>query len=244
MVILRPVDPARNPGREHRFLDAGHLVERVQDNAVGGVRHGLDLDVEALRVEGEADVIGVQHLEYALLQLDDLDPPILVYAHELRMDLRLALLVDHVQVRRPQQLPLVVPELNEPALSGSFHVIRHLRSAGGASGVSGVRGRRCRRGGCSKAAGGLELAREAADAVLGVDRVAVLVETADLVLALRADDVLLLEEVRVVKEDRVVALVLPAVYCVEDRGELVQLVVHRTHLLEEDSDTDICQVCG
>ena len=36
------------------------------------------------------------------------------------------------------------------------------------------------------------MAREAADAVLGVDRVAVLVETADLVLALRADDVLLL----------------------------------------------------
>jgi hypothetical protein len=36
------------------------------------------------------------------------------------------------------------------------------------------------------------LVREAADAVLGVERVTVLVETADLVLALAADDVLLL----------------------------------------------------
>ena len=39
---------------------------------------------------------------------------ILVHVHELRMDLRLALLVDHVQVRRPHELALIVAELDEP----------------------------------------------------------------------------------------------------------------------------------
>merc|ERR1740124_315009 len=63
-------------------------------------------------------------------------------------------------------------------------------------------------------------------------------------LALAAEDILLLEEVGVVEEDRVVPLVPPAVDGVEDRGELVQLVVHRTHLLEEDSDVDFREVCG
>ena len=50
-------------------------MERWSNGGRGKKRAHLFL---ALRVEREGDVIGVQHLERALLQLDDLDPPTLV----------------------------------------------------------------------------------------------------------------------------------------------------------------------
>ena len=50
-------------------------MERWSNGGRDGKRDHLFL---TLRVEGEGDVIGVQHLERALLQLNDLDPPILV----------------------------------------------------------------------------------------------------------------------------------------------------------------------
>ena len=65
-------------------------------------------------------------------------------------------------------------------------------------------------------------------------RVTVLVQVTDRMLPLAADHVLLLDEVVVVEEDRVVALVPPAVDGVEDRGELVHLVIHCADLLTRE----------